>query len=364
MTIETQKPKPLPRVSYLLPFSVPSIFSSHDSEASSSPPHLLLHHRKITVHLYTFILSPSFITCAPTAYAHLFVFFYACNCIYCVSSRLRASNPRDSDCRVFAKFPKSRFLPAGDKLEKSMVADNESGESIESTIRTSSGMFLDNAQDEIVTRIEARIAAWTFLLVGQGRNPKWNEKIMLRAKYPRSDDPYKLIFKIKDKDLFSSDDFLGQAMFDDLTLDSASFLFKNLLGMSSSTIYAIALLASGQSSTVTGTYAGQAVENLKYEEEHLKFKIGIDFSFLGQEFHPGSLSGGVNQEGIDHYNNLINELIKNGITLFVTLLHFDTPCKTSMEDLCAIYSSCFGESEKRGDEDEQSQVVLLCKYCV
>ncbi|KAF7802916.1 putative prolyl 4-hydroxylase 7 [Senna tora] len=57
---------------------------------------------------------------------------------------------------------------AGDKLEKSMVADNESGKSIESTVRTSSGMFLDKAQDEIVTRIEARIAAWTFLPVENG----------------------------------------------------------------------------------------------------------------------------------------------------------------------------------------------------
>ncbi|KAF7835653.1 putative prolyl 4-hydroxylase 7 [Senna tora] len=119
----------------------------HDSEASSSPPHLLLHHRKITVHLYTFTLSPSFITCEPTAYAPLFVFFYACNCIYCLLSRLHASNPRDSDCRVFAKFPKSRFLPAGDKLEKSMVADNESGKSIESTVRTSSGCFLTRPRD-------------------------------------------------------------------------------------------------------------------------------------------------------------------------------------------------------------------------
>ncbi|XP_042513072.1 metal transporter Nramp5-like, partial [Macadamia integrifolia] len=44
-----------------------------------------------------------------------------------------------------------------------------------------------------------------------------------------------------------------------LTLDSASFLLKNALGKSSSTIYAIALLASGQSSTITGTYAGQFI---------------------------------------------------------------------------------------------------------
>ncbi|KAK9167437.1 hypothetical protein Scep_002628 [Stephania cephalantha] len=45
----------------------------------------------------------------------------------------------------------------------------------------------------------------------------------------------------------------------DLTLNSASFLLKNVLGKSSSTFYAIALLASGQSSTITGTYAGQYI---------------------------------------------------------------------------------------------------------
>ncbi|XP_057490522.1 LOW QUALITY PROTEIN: metal transporter Nramp7.2-like [Actinidia eriantha] len=45
----------------------------------------------------------------------------------------------------------------------------------------------------------------------------------------------------------------------DLTLNSASFLLKNVLGKSSSTFYAVALLASGQSSTITGTYAGQFI---------------------------------------------------------------------------------------------------------
>ncbi|KAL5722470.1 procollagen-proline 4-dioxygenase [Ranunculus cassubicifolius] len=52
---------------------------------------------------------------------------------------------------------------AKDKLEVSMVADNESGKSIKSEVRTSSGMFLNKNQDEIVQRIEERIAAWTFL---------------------------------------------------------------------------------------------------------------------------------------------------------------------------------------------------------
>ncbi|CAN6476129.1 unnamed protein product [Victoria cruziana] len=45
----------------------------------------------------------------------------------------------------------------------------------------------------------------------------------------------------------------------DLTLHNAHFLLTNVLGKSSSTIYAISLLASGQSSTITGTYAGQYI---------------------------------------------------------------------------------------------------------
>ncbi|XVF39284.1 hypothetical protein PTKIN_Ptkin01aG0022400 [Pterospermum kingtungense] len=45
----------------------------------------------------------------------------------------------------------------------------------------------------------------------------------------------------------------------DMNLNSASFLLQNVLGKSSSTLYGIALLASGQSSTITGTYAGQFI---------------------------------------------------------------------------------------------------------
>jgi len=51
----------------------------------------------------------------------------------------------------------------------------------------------------------------------------------------------------------------------DLTLDSASFLLKNVLGRkSASIIYAIALLASGQSSTVSCTYSGQYIMEVWY----------------------------------------------------------------------------------------------------
>ncbi|KAI5079613.1 hypothetical protein GOP47_0005092 [Adiantum capillus-veneris] len=46
---------------------------------------------------------------------------------------------------------------------------------------------------------------------------------------------------------------------DQLDLNQASFLLQNVLGSWSSKLFGIALLASGQSSTITGTYAGQYV---------------------------------------------------------------------------------------------------------
>ncbi|KAG2632315.1 hypothetical protein PVAP13_2NG073900 [Panicum virgatum] len=48
------------------------------------------------------------------------------------------------------------------KVQRSMVAD-DSGKSVMSEVHTSSGTFLDKHQDPVVTRIEERIAAWTFL---------------------------------------------------------------------------------------------------------------------------------------------------------------------------------------------------------
>ncbi|KAK0601717.1 hypothetical protein LWI29_026848 [Acer saccharum] len=47
---------------------------------------------------------------------------------------------------VDARVCRPPLTLAKDKLEKSMVADNESGKSIESEVRASSGMFLSKAQ--------------------------------------------------------------------------------------------------------------------------------------------------------------------------------------------------------------------------
>lgn len=60
----------------------------------------------------------------------------------------------------------------------------------------------------------------------------------------------------------------------DLTLNNASLLLQNVLGRKTASIfYGIALLASGQSSTITGTYAGQYIMQVI-----LLFTLGLQFS--------------------------------------------------------------------------------------
>ncbi|XP_050284226.1 beta-glucosidase 17-like [Quercus robur] len=68
----------------------------------------------------------------------------------------------------------------------------------------------------------------------------------------------------------------------------------------------------------------------RYKEDiKLMKKIGLDsfrFSISWSRILPkGKLSGGVNAMGVKFYNNLINELLYNGIKPFVTLFHYDPP---------------------------------------
>ncbi|PRQ54454.1 putative glycosidase [Rosa chinensis] len=74
----------------------------------------------------------------------------------------------------------------------------------------------------------------------------------------------------------------------------------------------------------------------RYKEDiKLMKKIGLDsfrFSISWPRLLPkGKLSGGVNQLGVKFYNNLINELVSNGIKPLVTLLHYDPP--QALDDL-------------------------------
>ncbi|KAL9296520.1 hypothetical protein ACSQ67_022416 [Phaseolus vulgaris] len=79
-----------------------------------------------------------------------------------------------------------------------------------------------------------------------------------------------------------------------------------------------------------------AIDTYHRYKEDAKFmkNMNLDsyrFSISWSRILPnGKLSGGINQEGIDYYNNVINELLANGIKPFVTLFHWDLP--QSLED--------------------------------
>lgn len=62
----------------------------------------------------------------------------------------------DEECQHLITLAKS-------ELKRSAVADNDSGKSQVSEVRTSSGAFINKAKDSIVERIEEKIATWTFL---------------------------------------------------------------------------------------------------------------------------------------------------------------------------------------------------------
>ncbi|XP_010413600.1 PREDICTED: beta-glucosidase 16 isoform X1 [Camelina sativa] len=69
--------------------------------------------------------------------------------------------------------------------------------------------------------------------------------------------------------------------------------------------------------------------NLYKEDVSLLQEIGFDayrFSISWSRILPrGTLKGGINQAGIDYYNNLINQLLSKGVKPYVTLFHWDLP---------------------------------------
>uniref|UniRef100_A0A5B7C7R9 procollagen-proline 4-dioxygenase n=1 Tax=Davidia involucrata TaxID=16924 RepID=A0A5B7C7R9_DAVIN len=127
----------------------------------------------------------------------LLVFLFSISSIFCGSSSSWTINPSkvkqiswkprafvyegfltDEECDHVISLAKS-------ELKRSAVADNVSGKSKLSEVRTSSGMFIHKGKDHIVAGIEDKIATWTFL-------PKENGEDMqvLRYEHGQKYDPH------------------------------------------------------------------------------------------------------------------------------------------------------------------------------
>lgn len=90
--------------------------------------------------------------------------------------------------------------------------------------------------------------------------------------------------------------------------------------------------AANQPEKILDRSNGDVADNFyfRYKEDIALVKqVGFDslrFSISWSRILPhGNISGGVNQQGVDFYNDLIDELISNGLKPFVTLFHWDTP---------------------------------------
>ncbi|GFP94721.1 strictosidine-o-beta-d-glucosidase [Phtheirospermum japonicum] len=87
-------------------------------------------------------------------------------------------------------------------------------------------------------------------------------------------------------------------------------------------------------------------------------KMGFDgYRFLiswSRILPGGRVCAGINREGVDYYNDLIDTILANGMTPFVTLFHWDTPfclekeydgflSKKIVDDFLAYAEFCFWE---------------------
>ncbi|XP_068309985.1 beta-glucosidase 12-like [Pyrus communis] len=128
-------------------------------------------------------------------------------------------------------------------------------------------------------------------------------------------------------------------------LNRSSFPAWFIFGTASSSYqYEGAAKGGGKGPSIWDTYTHKYPDRIKdhsngdvtvdeyhnYKEDvRIMMNMGLDayrFSILWPRLLPnGKLSGGVNKEGIKYYNNLINELINNGLKPFVTLFHWDLP---------------------------------------
>lgn len=79
---------------------------------------------------------------------------------------------------------------------------------------------------------------------------------------------------------------------------------------------------NGIGSQVTSDFYHRYKEDIKLMKElgHNSFRFSISWSRL----IPGG-TGKVNEKAVEFYNNVINELLENGIEPFATLFHFDMP---------------------------------------
>ncbi|XP_059623548.1 beta-glucosidase 13-like [Cornus florida] len=109
-----------------------------------------------------------------------------------------------------------------------------------------------------------------------------------------------------------------------------------------------------------GSNGNVAIDSFhRYKEDvHIMKNLGVNayrLSISWSRILPtGKLSGGISREGIEYYNNVINELIENGIAPYVTLFHWDLPqalhdeyggfsSEKIVDDFCDYANLCFWE---------------------